>query len=96
MDEPQLPPARDRLLALACVTGIIICLAMTALEFSRALEGNPRSLAYTFEWPAFAAFIIWIWRRLERRNQQERRAQQEALAEPHAEGNRPNVLMEPE
>lgn len=71
MDQPPVPPPRDRWLALACVAGIIICFCMTLLEFSRALEGNPRSLAYTFEWPAFGAFIVWIWRKLERRNREE-------------------------
>jgi hypothetical protein len=37
---------------------------MTAFEFSRALDGNDRSLAYTIEWPAFALFIVWMWRKL--------------------------------
>ncbi len=61
----SLPSLRDKWLAIASVIGIIICLLMTLFEFSRAIEGNPRSWFYTFEWPLFAAVIIWIWHRLE-------------------------------
>jgi hypothetical protein len=61
---PTPPPVRDRGLAVACFLGIVICLLMTAFEFSRAMDGNDRSIAYTFEWPAFAVFIVWMWRKL--------------------------------
>ena len=64
MADPTPPPVRDQRLAIVCFIGIVICLAMTALEFSRALDGNDRSLAYTFEWPVFAVFIVWMWRKL--------------------------------
>ena len=56
---------------MACVAGIVISLCMMLFDFSRALDGNLRSWAYTFEWPAFGAFIVWIWRRLEGRARQE-------------------------
>ena len=65
------PPVHDRGLAVACFVGIVICLLMTAFEFSRAMDGNDRSLAYTLEWPAFAAFIVWMWRKLGSRHDPE-------------------------
>jgi len=68
MTEPTPPPVRDQGLAIVCFIGIVICLLMTAFEFSRALDGNSRSLAYTFEWPAFAVFIVWMWRKLGNRH----------------------------
>jgi len=57
-------PGHDRGLAAVCFIGIVICLLMTAVEFSRAMDGNDRSLAYTIEWPVFAVFIVWMWRKL--------------------------------
>lgn len=67
MTEPTPPPARDRRLAAACFAGIVICILMTALEISRAIDGNGRALGYVFQWPAFAVFIAWMWRRLSNR-----------------------------
>jgi len=67
-DVPRVRPPRDRLLAVVSCVGVITCIAMTLLEFSRAVDGNDRSWAYTFEWPVFAGVIIWIWRRLEQRH----------------------------
>jgi len=58
------PQVHDRGLAIACFLGIVICLLMTAFEFSRAMDGNDRALAYTFEWPVFAVFIVWMWHKL--------------------------------
>ena len=66
-----IPPRRDRLLAVVCVLGIIICFCMGLFELSRAFEGVDRAWAYTFEWPIFAVFIIWIWRRLQRQWREE-------------------------
>ena len=78
-EEPELPPARDRLLAIFCVLAIIICIFMTCVELSRAMAGDSdRAWAYTLEWPAFAAVIIWIWRKLGKRYAEERLAQQRA------------------
>lgn len=68
-DEPQFTPPKDRWLAIVCVLGILICIAMSFVELSRALAGDSaRAWFYTFEWPLFAVFIVWIWRRLERRH----------------------------
>jgi len=33
-------------------------------QLSRALHGNLLSWAYTFEWPFFACYAIWMWWRL--------------------------------
>jgi len=30
-------------------------------QFGRARQGNALSLGYTFEWPFFAAFVIFMW-----------------------------------
>jgi hypothetical protein len=30
-------------------------------QFRRASDGNTLSWAYTFEWPVFAGFVIFIW-----------------------------------
>ena len=41
-----------------------ICVSAFALEISRALSGNTLSWAYVVEWPVFAAYAIYVWRRL--------------------------------
>ncbi|MEI6405578.1 MAG: hypothetical protein WCK04_05225 [Actinomycetes bacterium] len=71
MSDPKFTPPKDRWLAICCVVGIIVCIFMTFVELSRAVDGNGRSWAYTFEWPAFAAFIFWIWHKLEKRAKEE-------------------------
>ena len=48
-------------LDLPLVFGIALCSTLTVIEGSRALNGNGRALAYTFEWPIIGAFIVWIW-----------------------------------
>nr|WP_296070801.1 hypothetical protein [uncultured Actinoplanes sp.] len=56
-------------LALALSAG---CLALGWWQFSRATSGNGLSWGYTFEWPVFAAFVVFLWYRevqLERRRQ---------------------------
>lgn len=30
-------------------------------QFHRAMEGNDRSWGYTFEWPLFAVFVVFMW-----------------------------------
>jgi hypothetical protein len=30
-------------------------------QFRRAAEGNSLSWGYTFEWPVFAAFVVFLW-----------------------------------
>ena len=74
IEEPAFTPPKDRWLAIVAVLGLIICLCMAMFELSRAFEGNPRSWAYAIEWPLFGAFVIYMWRRLQReraRNEEE-------------------------
>jgi len=73
-EEPVFTPPKDRWLAIVAVLGFIICLCLAMFELSRAFEGNPRSWAYAIEWPVFGAFVIYMWRRLQReraRNEEE-------------------------
>lgn len=68
-DAPRPTPPRDRRLAIACVLGMLVCIFMSFVELSRAMGGDSdRAFFYAFEWPLFAVFILWIWRKLERRN----------------------------
>lgn len=40
------------------------CLAATYWQVERALGGNGLSWAYVFEWPFFAGYALFMWRRL--------------------------------
>ena len=40
------------------------CLALAWWQASRALSGNTLSWAYTFEWPVFAGYALYMWWRL--------------------------------
>ncbi|MCO8272715.1 hypothetical protein M1L60_19150 [Actinoplanes sp. TRM 88003] len=39
------------------------CLVLGWWQFSRAQEGNAISWGYMFEWPVFAAFVVFLWYR---------------------------------
>jgi hypothetical protein len=39
-------------------------LALGWWQLTRALSGNSLSWAYTFEWPLFAGYLLWVWRRI--------------------------------
>ena len=41
-----------------------LCASAFALELHRALSGNTLSWAYVFEWPIFAAYAVYLWRKL--------------------------------
>jgi hypothetical protein len=43
---------------------VALCLALGWWQLLRALSGNTLSWAYTFEWPAFAAYAVFMWWRL--------------------------------
>ena len=45
-------------IVLALVAGFLI---LGWWQFGRAKQGNALSLGYTFEWPLFAAFVIFMW-----------------------------------
>lgn len=42
----------------------VICWGAFAVELHRALGGNALSWAYVFEWPLFALYAIYMWRRM--------------------------------
>jgi DNA-binding transcriptional regulator of glucitol operon len=46
------------LLALVLTAGF---LALGWWQFDRAAGGNTLSWGYTFEWPVFAAFVVFLW-----------------------------------
>ena len=48
---------------------------LTSWQLGRALSGNTLSWAYTFEWPLFAGYAIYIWWQL--------------IHDQHAPGSRP-------
>lgn len=41
-----------------------LCVSAFLLEISRALGGNTLSWAYVFEWPIFAVYAVYMWRKL--------------------------------
>ena len=40
------------------------CVALTWWQVSRALGGNTLSWVYTFEWPLFGAYAVYMWWKL--------------------------------
>jgi hypothetical protein len=69
-------------LALVLVAGF---LGLGWWQFSRATGGNSLSWGYTFEWPVFAAFVVFLWFR---EAQMARRPAPEPAEEPPAEPER--------
>ncbi len=48
-------------------TALVVVPAFLALgwwQFNRATSGNDLSWAYTFEWPVFAAYAVFMWWKL--------------------------------
>jgi hypothetical protein len=45
-------------LALVFVTA---CLLLGRWQIGRAADGNLLSYGYAIQWPAFAAFAVWVW-----------------------------------
>lgn len=41
-----------------------LCVSAFAIELHRAVSGNTLSWAYVFEWPIFAAYALYLWRKL--------------------------------
>jgi DNA-binding transcriptional regulator of glucitol operon len=71
-------------LALVLVIGF---LGLGWWQFSRAAGGNTLSWGYAFEWPVFAAFVVFIWFRevqLERRRSHPSAQEQTAPPVPDA------------
>jgi len=45
----------------AALVLVVAFLALGVWQWHRAGQGSYRSLAYALEWPAFAAFVIFVW-----------------------------------
>lgn len=58
---------------------VLTCLGLGWWQFSRATEGNTLSWGYTFEWPVFAAFVVFLW---VREIQHERRGEKDDAPPP--------------
>jgi DNA-binding transcriptional regulator of glucitol operon len=43
---------------------VAACLALGWWQLERALSGNTLSWVYTFEWPFFAAYALYMWWKL--------------------------------
>jgi DNA-binding transcriptional regulator of glucitol operon len=73
------------------VVAVVLVLGFLGLgwwQYSRASEGNTLSWGYTFEWPVFAAFVVFLWIR---EIQHERRGQNVPDEEPAAEERLPGA-----
>jgi hypothetical protein len=51
-------------LHLGLIFAEIICVSAFVIELLRATSGNELSWAYVFEWPFFAGYAIYMWRKL--------------------------------
>jgi hypothetical protein len=61
---PEWWSRRAVLLHLTALVVVPGCLALGWWQLSRALAGNALSWAYTFEWPFFAAYGLFMWWRI--------------------------------
>ena len=49
---------------LGLVLAEAICISAFYVEIRRAIGGNRLSWAYVFEWPIFAAYGVYVWKKL--------------------------------
>jgi hypothetical protein len=58
--------ANRRALRVHVAAAIVVpgCLALTWWQATRAAGGNTLSWAYTFEWPLFAGYAVYMWWKL--------------------------------
>lgn len=84
---------------IAChVLMIVLATGMLALagwQLARAAGGNLLSWGYTFQWPVFAAFVVFVWAREVRRTLRETGAPAEGAAAPPAVRRRPVITRRP-
>lgn len=54
---------RRKALALTLTTAVLVpaFLALGWWQLERAMSGNGLSWAYTFEWPLFAGYLVYLW-----------------------------------
>ncbi len=43
---------------------VVACMALGWWQLERALSGNTLSWVYTFEWPFFAGYAVYMWWKL--------------------------------
>jgi hypothetical protein len=55
---------RSVLLHAMALLVVAACLALGWWQLERALSGNTLSWVYTFEWPFFAGYAIYMWWKL--------------------------------
>ncbi|MDV2476026.1 transcriptional regulator [Rhodococcus zopfii] len=85
MSEIRRPPRRAALIILVVVaaTG---CLALGYWQWTRfeAVGGTGQNLGYAFQWPAFAFFCVYAYRRFVRLEAEETEAQETGAPRPSA------------
>jgi len=57
-------PKNDLFIHVGLVIAEGICLPAMFLELLRARSGNTLSWAYVFEWPIFALYALYMWKKL--------------------------------
>jgi hypothetical protein len=91
---------RRLLVALLVAAFVVTCLRLGWWQWQRfGLTGSAQNLGYTFQWPTFALFAIFMWWRLskleaQRRQRQARDAETATPPEP-AERTRPGEPARP-
>ena len=60
-DAPEIDESTSRPKRRWILLGVPVCLFLGWVEYQRALDGNERAWVYTFEWPAFAAFTVYMY-----------------------------------
>lgn len=55
---------RALLLHATVIIVVVTCLALGWWQLERALSDNTLSWVYTFEWPFFAGYAVYMWWRL--------------------------------
>jgi DNA-binding transcriptional regulator of glucitol operon len=75
------------------VVALVLVLSFLGLgwwQYSRATGGNALSWGYAFEWPVFAAFVVFLWVREVQTERRARQAPDEPMAdEPETPERRP-------
>lgn len=67
--EPTPERSRTRIqqlwqLHLPLAVWLCVCAFATVVEYNRAMQGVDRAWSYTFQWPLFGVFAIFVWWRL--------------------------------
>ncbi|MHB2029204.1 MAG: hypothetical protein ACYCPT_10345 [Acidimicrobiales bacterium] len=62
----------------------LICIPAFVFEYHRARSGNELSWAYVFEWPIFAGYAVYMWRKLLRQVREEQASLPRGPEEPES------------